>query len=319
MTLDDEAIDKSNSPPNKKSTQKTQSSPFRKGAQDKLSSPEQLDQLIQVVRPKGWVALIGCGLFLITFVLWAIFGKIPIEIEGNGIILTERGIFGITSSAEGVVKSINIKEGQWVDKDSVIATLDNSGEKGVIVSSEKGRIIQLDFSLGDYINKDTLIGYGEYPLEGDETLVIKAFFPIAQGEKIDVGMEGKIDVENVDTSQYGYLLAKVSSVSNFSVSDRDILQIVRNQQLANFLKGGSISVWAADLIPIRDKLTVSGYAWTTPTGPYQYVKSGSICVIRIIVQEKRPISYIFPIFAENKQKPLGANPNIFPEKIGVSP
>lgn len=147
MTLDDEAKDKSNGPQNKKSTQKTQSSPFRKGAQDKLSSPEQLDQLIQVVRPKGWVALIGCGLFLITFVLWAIFGKIPIEIEGNGIILTERGIFGITSSAEGIVKSINIKEGQWVDKDSVIATLDNSGKKGLLCPVKKGVLFNLIFHL----------------------------------------------------------------------------------------------------------------------------------------------------------------------------
>jgi hypothetical protein len=320
MSQNDEDKNKSTTAQNEEnSEQRTSSSPFRKSAQDKLSSPERLDQLIQVVRPKGWVALIGCCICLIAFVLWAIFGKIPIEIEGRGIILTERGMFGITSSVEGTVKSINTQEGQWVDKDGLIATLDYNGEKKFIVASEKGRIIQLNFSNGDYVYKDSLIGYGEYPLEGDETLVIKAFFPIAEGEKIELGMEGKINVENVDTSEYGYLLAKVSNTSAYSVSDKDILQIVRNQQLANFLKGESISVWGADLIPLRDKLTVSGYAWTTPMGPHQYLKSGSICLIKITVKEKRPISYIFPIFIENKEKPLGANPNIFPEKIGASP
>ena len=37
---------------------------FRKVALERLSSPEQLDQLMQVTSPKGWLALAGLGALL---------------------------------------------------------------------------------------------------------------------------------------------------------------------------------------------------------------------------------------------------------------
>lgn len=57
---------------------------FRKEALERLSSPEQLDQLIQIVTPRSLLPLValsgllGCGL------LWSLFGRIPVTTTGNG-------------------------------------------------------------------------------------------------------------------------------------------------------------------------------------------------------------------------------------------
>ena len=56
---------------------------FRKVALDKLSSPEQLDQLITLTTPRAWFALIAIGGILVTAILWGVFGSIPTKDEGE--------------------------------------------------------------------------------------------------------------------------------------------------------------------------------------------------------------------------------------------
>ena len=54
-----------------------QSKIFRKAALERLSSPEQLDQLMQITNSKGWLALIALAIILGAALVWAIFGRIP--------------------------------------------------------------------------------------------------------------------------------------------------------------------------------------------------------------------------------------------------
>lgn len=52
---------------------------YRKAALEKLSSPEELDQLMQVTTPKGWFALIALiGLMVLGVAIGAL-GKIPVR------------------------------------------------------------------------------------------------------------------------------------------------------------------------------------------------------------------------------------------------
>lgn len=59
---------------------------FRKAAIDRLSSLEQLDQLVRVTPPQGWIALGLLSSVLAAAALWGWFGSIPVEIGGEGIL-----------------------------------------------------------------------------------------------------------------------------------------------------------------------------------------------------------------------------------------
>ena len=60
---------------------------FRKVALERLSSPEQLDQLMRITSPVGWVALLALGVLLACGVLWGIWGSIPTKVKGSGILM----------------------------------------------------------------------------------------------------------------------------------------------------------------------------------------------------------------------------------------
>lgn len=97
---------------------------FRQESLERLSSPERLDQLMQVLAPKDWLALSVFGSLTILGVGWSIIGRIPITVQGRGIFLQPRQVVDLQSSIAGQLKSLNVSNGQCVKKDEVLATIE---------------------------------------------------------------------------------------------------------------------------------------------------------------------------------------------------
>lgn len=96
---------------------------FRKVALERLSSPEQLDQLLQVTHPKGWLALTAVGAILAAAIAWGFVGTIPTEAQGEGILLRQGGVSDLVTLGQGQVEEVRVAVGDEVGKGQVVATL----------------------------------------------------------------------------------------------------------------------------------------------------------------------------------------------------
>ncbi|HEY9421966.1 MAG TPA: NHLP bacteriocin system secretion protein [Thermoanaerobaculia bacterium] len=96
---------------------------FRKVALERLSSPEQLDQLLQVTEPKGWLALGALGLLLCASMAWGVFGSIPTEARGEGILLRQGGVTSVVAAENGQVEEILVSVGDVIEKGQVVARI----------------------------------------------------------------------------------------------------------------------------------------------------------------------------------------------------
>lgn len=65
-----------------------QPSIFRKESLERLSSPERLDQLMQVVKPRDWLALGTLGLLIVLALIWSFLGRIPVTVSGRGVLIS---------------------------------------------------------------------------------------------------------------------------------------------------------------------------------------------------------------------------------------
>ncbi len=101
----------------------TRPSIFRQAALDRLSSPEQLDRLMQVTLPTGWIVLVGVWLAVGVAILWSIFGSIPTTISGSGIIMSSGGIREVEVLGSGVVERLAVVEGDLVEVGDLIAVI----------------------------------------------------------------------------------------------------------------------------------------------------------------------------------------------------
>ncbi|HEY5061911.1 MAG TPA: NHLP bacteriocin system secretion protein, partial [Gemmatimonadaceae bacterium] len=94
---------------------------FRKVSLDRLASPEQLDQLMRVTDPRGWIALAAAALVLATALTWGIAGRIPESVSGTGMLVRSGGIFQVTPTAGGRVVDVAIGVGEEVAEGQVVA------------------------------------------------------------------------------------------------------------------------------------------------------------------------------------------------------
>ena len=116
---------------------------FREKSLERLSSPEQLDRVMRVTRPLGWVSLLGCFCLIGIAVAWAIWGKIHTTIAGQGILLREGAIYDVVSLGTGQVKSILVRVEDHVEKGQVIATL-FLPDQDHLIREEKDRLATLE-------------------------------------------------------------------------------------------------------------------------------------------------------------------------------
>ena len=94
---------------------------FRQAALDQLSSPEQLHQLMRVTDAKGWLALVGCAVILVTAIVWGILGTLQNTVSASGILLGGGGLTELTAQGEGDITSIDVEDEQVVKKGQVLA------------------------------------------------------------------------------------------------------------------------------------------------------------------------------------------------------
>ncbi|MBW2557692.1 MAG: NHLP bacteriocin system secretion protein [Deltaproteobacteria bacterium] len=120
---------------------------FRKVALERLSSPEQLDQLMKITTPKGWVALIALIGLLICAVFWGFLGIIPDRVTGQGILMKSGGVYAIVPDTSGRVQYRYFSVHDTVRCGQVVARLEQPqlldqirGSRAALAEFEKERV-----------------------------------------------------------------------------------------------------------------------------------------------------------------------------------
>ena len=87
---------------------------FRKAALEKLASPERLDEMMQIIAPTGWLAVIAVGCSLVALTVWSVVGDISIKVSGKGMLLRGGVVFDISSDNAGRLAEVLVKPGDHI-------------------------------------------------------------------------------------------------------------------------------------------------------------------------------------------------------------
>src|SRR5439155_16996301 len=90
---------------------------------DRLSSPVQLDQAMQVTSPRGWIQLGAMGLVLLVGVGWSMQGTLSTKVAGRGILLRSGGVLEVVAPASGRITDVAVAVGDSVTEGQTIAWL----------------------------------------------------------------------------------------------------------------------------------------------------------------------------------------------------
>jgi len=145
---------------------------FRKEPLERLSSPEQLDQLMQVVGPKSWLPLATFGGITFVAIVWSIFGRLPLTVSGQGVLISPQKVVLVQTRSAGQILTINVKAGDSVQKGDTLATLDPDPDLKKQLQQELNKLAELQDQdqQASYLQKQRLEREGKSSAQQQETL-----------------------------------------------------------------------------------------------------------------------------------------------------
>lgn len=160
-----------------------------------------------------------------------------------------------------------------------------------VVSPYAGRVLEITTNVGD------LVGPGSRLLTLEEMnapIDAVMYIPAGEGKKVRPGMEVRVSPSTVKSEEYGFMIGEVTKVSDYPVTPEGLLRVLRNEALVESL-GGSGAPIEVKVKLYPDNKTPSGFRWSSSQGPPLKVLSGTLCSGQVVVEKKRPISYVLPI------------------------
>jgi HlyD family secretion protein len=165
-------------------------------------------------------------------------------------------------------------------------------EESRILSPYAGRVVEVTAVRGQVVTVGTRLAVLETE-DPDQPLVAVVCFSVPDGKRVRVGLKAHASPTTVPRERYGSLLGVVDKVGAFPVTSQEVTRVVGNPELATALvpREGCILVFCT---LERDSSTVSGYGWSSSTGPPSGLTPGTTMVTRVVVEERSPMSFVFP-------------------------
>ncbi len=168
---------------------------------------------------------------------------------------------------------------------------EGTGRDTEVRSPVAGRVVALLYRTGDLIGRGKVVARVEPESAVMEPVV---YVPSSQGGRIRPDMVAEISPTTVKREEYGFMKGQVRAVSQFPVSLEEMSNRLGNADLAREIMGnGSKVELRAALIPSTE--TKSGYEWSSSSGPPFFIESGIRVKVSVLVERRRPISYVLPI------------------------
>lgn len=297
---------------------------FRKTALDTMSTPEQLDKQVRIMRPSVWVVFTAMVVALITFIVWSFTYKVTDGINMAGVVFTNNNIVNNTAVRDCIVTDVLVSEGDYVEIGDIIAVITNDE---ALEKIEAGRydLAQLepgtpehsmleekiDDSVDAYVSstviKSNTSGYiqsvsaGGAALKAGDSIAtimtdsgyqeVAAYVPLQTARSLSLGMTAQVSPAYAPREEYGYMTGVITAISDTPVSEASIINRMGTlSYVENILPEGSC-------VEVRIRLDLdensqNSYKWSNSKGERLSIELGTQCSVFVVTNEYLPIQML---------------------------
>jgi HlyD family secretion protein len=171
------------------------------------------------------------------------------------------------------------------------ATAELLSQNTQVISPIEGRVLEVKISSGSVLAVGTAVV--EIESEGSNLQAL-IYIPADQGKRIKPGMQVNIEPSTVKREEFGMMLGKVETVSNFPMTPQGMSAVLHNDSLVTrFSRDGA--PYAATVVLDDDSSTASGYRWAVGQGPATRLTSGTLARAEITTRRQRPLDLVIPL------------------------
>ena len=255
---------------------------------DKLSTPDDLDELLQVNSKFSWLFLTSMLCLILGGGIWGFFGKIVNRVSMVGAIQQTNPPQSVIVAESGHVDSIFYLTGDKITKGQPIVTYytDYSSSPKIILSACSGELIELNINKGDLLTPGKIVAkilenQKKSNLRPEFNLFVaeKAVAKLSVGQNVNLLMKGR-ESESVK------LNTRIKYIGKIPASDELIEGLIPNKEIAGQLKTGDYYLVRTEIVPLStdDKSNEA-------IVPEDF--NGKIIIGEAIISQESPIAYLF--------------------------
>lgn len=299
---------------------------FQESALNSMATPEQLDQQVKIVKPCAWLGLSAFVFLFVSLLVWGIRGNISSTVSLEGIVFPKSGISSILSERQGVVQDVLYQTGDNVQKGDIIATvpddetlaqiqalkenMKDTGGKERKEYEEKLQNLYGQYTENSVIRASAdgmvqnIASAGQILSPGDEIadIVINnqymnnrqivTYVPLKTAKRLEMGMEAQISPAYASREEYGYMQGYITAIGSIPVTEESLERYYGNLEYVSDVLPEESSVEVCISVQV-DENSDNHFLWSNEKGNTLSVDAGTVCDIRVIVENDSPISLIF--------------------------
>ncbi len=262
---------------------------FREEAISSIDSVERFDEAIAIVSSRGVLALATIGGLLFLLMIWAIFGRIPVGLQGRGVIVAGSGVQPIVATADGTLIALPSRVGDVVAQGTAIGRMrTTAGDIVALRAPVAGTLAQRSPLIGSFVRTGDAIATIE-PAGAVPAAVI--FVPVETDRRVAAGMAVRLSPADARPDVFGFLRGHVTYAAPLPASADRIKAAMQNEAIAaGFLPD----------VPVREvhvalDLDAQGnLIWSGLQNAGRTLLPGTPCDATIVVEERSPISFVLP-------------------------
>jgi len=166
-----------------------------------------------------------------------------------------------------------------------------------VPSPYNGRVVEVKRDRGDPVTVGTALISLELVGADVQGLQVVGYVNPSDGKNVQRDMPVQVSPTTAAREEFGFLIGKVSYVSEFPSTPDGMMRVLANPTLVqNLSAGGSPFAVYVDLETAPE--SASGYRWSSFKGNEVPVNSGTICTVSITIRERRPVDLVIPLLRE---------------------
>jgi HlyD family secretion protein len=195
------------------------------------------------------------------------------------------------------VLELYVQVGDPVSEGQTIARIASagSGAGARVISPYTGRVLELRTTVGSVVNIGSPVVSLEAVNQGQKKLEAVLFITASDGKKARPDMLVEITPSTVKREEFGFIPSRITYVSKFPITQQGMMRTLGSEELVKEFGQSAVIEVRAELT--EDPTSPSGYQWSSK-GPDISIEDGTPCSANIIVEQRRPISLIIPLFKQ---------------------
>ena len=185
------------------------------------------------------------------------------------------------------------KEALLKDMNRELENLKSEGAaREEIKAQESGTVLDCTVQVNQIISQGTEVAKIKTS-DTKEDKIVRCYVPIADGKKLQPGMETVVTPSTVNEQEYGHMMGTIESVGTYTVTTSEMQQKLGNDMMvqANQQLGPCVEV----LVSLeQDAGSASGYKWSNKKGKTVEIVENTPVTAKVRVKESAPISKLIP-------------------------